>query len=412
MAKGKKDKPTRKERRAQKKHILLGDDGEDLDTQLKVLGLTTKCITGDGNCLFRALSDQYYGYDKHHKAIRQEVCQYLGQNKDTYQFFVEDDIPFDRYLENMRQDGCFGGHMIIVGFAKLRQVDVKIYQPGLIYVIHGVGEDGDEQQNGLDDDDDDTGRQILHIAYHSWEHYSSVRNIDGPYNGMPEIKDNSDTNTAGKDIQNDDDDNDNDDADSPDSKEKVILTACPGTNIRKIRRLLRKYKGNPDKVIDALYEEQNKEEQGDTKQDATIPAKQDISQDNNHNSAQSCHEIQHGKDEATEATEVRQEKELDEGVKNNNTDNNKNDESNNDNTKVIPEVSTPPPPAAAAASSPPPPKRLTAQQRKQQAKLRQKEQKREKKQQAANKHVAAKMKNEKSTDTDNTAQQAMKQLHI
>lgn len=38
------------------------------------------------------------------------------------------------------------------------------------------------------------------------------------------------------------------------SKEKVILTACPGTNIRKIRRLLVKNKGDPDKVIDALYE--------------------------------------------------------------------------------------------------------------------------------------------------------------
>lgn len=24
--------------------------------------------------------------------------------------------------------------------------------------------------------------------YHSWEHYSSVRNIDGPYSGPPEIK--------------------------------------------------------------------------------------------------------------------------------------------------------------------------------------------------------------------------------
>lgn len=25
--------------------------------------------------------------------------------------------------------------------------------------------------------------------YHSWEHYSSVRNIDGPSQGPPEIKD-------------------------------------------------------------------------------------------------------------------------------------------------------------------------------------------------------------------------------
>lgn len=27
--------------------------------------------------------------------------------------------------------------------------------------------------------------------YHSWEHYSSIRNIDGPFTGPPEIKDHS-----------------------------------------------------------------------------------------------------------------------------------------------------------------------------------------------------------------------------
>lgn len=40
-----------------------------------------------------------------------------------------------------------------------------------------------------------------------------------------------------------------------DSKEKVVLSACPDANMIKIRRLLRKYKGDTDKVIDALYEE-------------------------------------------------------------------------------------------------------------------------------------------------------------
>jgi hypothetical protein len=60
------------------------------------------------------------------------VCEYLGQHKDTYQYFVEDDISFDQYLSSMQQDGCFGGHMVIVGFARLRRVNVKIYQPGMM----------------------------------------------------------------------------------------------------------------------------------------------------------------------------------------------------------------------------------------------------------------------------------------
>lgn len=33
-----------------------------------------------------------------------------------------------------------------------------------------------------------TGYFLESYRYHSWEHYSSVRNIDGPYSGPPEIK--------------------------------------------------------------------------------------------------------------------------------------------------------------------------------------------------------------------------------
>jgi OTU domain-containing protein 3 len=35
----------------------------------------------------------------------------------------------------------------------------------------------------------------------------------------------------------------------------MVLNACPGTNIRKVRRLLKRYHGDVNKVIDKLYEE-------------------------------------------------------------------------------------------------------------------------------------------------------------
>ena len=28
---------------------------------------------------------------------------------------------------------------------------------------------------------------MAHIAYHIWEHYSSIRNLDGPHTGMPNV---------------------------------------------------------------------------------------------------------------------------------------------------------------------------------------------------------------------------------
>ncbi|KAG1176077.1 hypothetical protein G6F70_003650 [Rhizopus microsporus] len=213
---------------------------EDLNSQLKKLNLCTKDITGDGNCLFRALSDQYYGRDSKHKVIRQEICRYLKENEEIYKFFVEDDQSFDSHLNNMQQDGTFGGNMELAAFAKLYKVDIKVYQPGLIYVIKGVDEGEEEEE------DEEEPRQVLHIAYHDWEHYSSVRNVDGPFTGPPEIKEER--------VQKEEQDDEGKEEDVLDSKEKVILNACPDVSIYMIRRMLKKYKGDTDKVIDRFYE--------------------------------------------------------------------------------------------------------------------------------------------------------------
>ncbi|RCH89408.1 hypothetical protein CU098_009381, partial [Rhizopus stolonifer] len=232
-----------------------GGDPEDLDGQLRELGLCTKNITGDGNCLFRSLSDQYYGHDGNHKAIRQEVCQYLRENEETYKFFVEDDQSFEHHVDCMSRDATFGGNMELVAFAKFKKVDIKVYQPGLIqrYIVNGV----DEEEQDLSTAEEDP-KQVLHIAYHSWEHYSSVRNINGPYTGPPEIK-RVQSNEFKSEEQGQENEENEDQALT--STEKVVRNACPDTNIRKIKRLLIKYKGDPDKVIDVLYELEHKDEQ-------------------------------------------------------------------------------------------------------------------------------------------------------
>ncbi|KAI9489756.1 hypothetical protein BDB00DRAFT_841255 [Zychaea mexicana] len=203
-------------------------DTGDLESQLRDLGLCTKDMTGDGNCLFRALSDQYHGYDTEYPTFRRDVCGFLREHEDEYKFFVENDQSFDHHLECMEEDGTYGGNMELAAFARMRQVDIKVYQPGLIYVIRGV-------------DENEEAETILHIAYHSWEHYSSVRNLDGPFTGPPDVR------VAQQECQADKQQDEAVETDPLDSKEKVVLAACPDTDLRKIRRLLRKHKGDPDK---------------------------------------------------------------------------------------------------------------------------------------------------------------------
>ena len=62
-----------------------------LTTQLQSLGLYAAPTIGDGNCLFRALSDQVHGSPEKHQEVRRQVCDWIEQHKERYEGFVEDD---------------------------------------------------------------------------------------------------------------------------------------------------------------------------------------------------------------------------------------------------------------------------------------------------------------------------------
>lgn len=113
----------------------------ELTAQLRSLGLYAAPTLGDGNCLFRALSDQIYGTPNQHLSLRVEVCEFMASHKDRFEAFVDDDQGLDRHLSAMRSNGTYGGHLELTAFAQLKVVNVKVVQPGLVYVIEGAGTD-------------------------------------------------------------------------------------------------------------------------------------------------------------------------------------------------------------------------------------------------------------------------------
>ena len=76
-----------------------------LNTQLRDLGLYAAHTIGDGNCLFRALSDQLYGSDAHHAQLRQDICSWIDAHRARYAPFVDDDRGIDVHLRCMRTPG-------------------------------------------------------------------------------------------------------------------------------------------------------------------------------------------------------------------------------------------------------------------------------------------------------------------
>ena len=114
------------------------DDFSSLNTQLGTLGLTLKQIPGDGNCLFRALGDQLHGNSNDHFLYRTKVVNYMRQNREDFEPFVEDDISFDSHLSSLAESGTFAGNDSIVAFARLHDITVVIHQLNKpLWQIHG-----------------------------------------------------------------------------------------------------------------------------------------------------------------------------------------------------------------------------------------------------------------------------------
>ena len=69
---------------------------------LDSIGLQIVHVAGDGNCLFRAISDQLEGSPENHLFYRAKVVDYISSERDHFSPFLEDDEPFEKYVSRLR----------------------------------------------------------------------------------------------------------------------------------------------------------------------------------------------------------------------------------------------------------------------------------------------------------------------
>eukprot|EP00249_Psilotum_nudum_P016480 c25844_g2_i1 orf=368-1132(+) len=63
-------------------------DRQRLLNRLKFCGLSERKMDGDGNCQFRAFSDQLYRTSDHHQNVREKVVEQLKLHPDLYEGYV------------------------------------------------------------------------------------------------------------------------------------------------------------------------------------------------------------------------------------------------------------------------------------------------------------------------------------
>ncbi|KAG0640190.1 hypothetical protein HOY80DRAFT_1070636 [Tuber brumale] len=152
----------------------------DVFPLLESVGPYASHISGDWNCLFRALSNQLSRVFMHHKGKAGDknaaVTAALGSESVI-------DVAFAQHLNRMARPGAYGENTEINVFAREYECDVKIYQRDIAYVVTGGEGGGGGREEGK-------SKNVLQIAYHAsftCERYSSVRQRDGPHSGSPNV---------------------------------------------------------------------------------------------------------------------------------------------------------------------------------------------------------------------------------
>lgn len=98
-------------------------DNFKLRNMLEDEGLLIIPMSSDGNCLFRALSDQLLGdHGQKHDIIRAEICDFMERYEEEFKLFLvfeddegnnsEDAADFESYIESMRRSGAWGGECL------------------------------------------------------------------------------------------------------------------------------------------------------------------------------------------------------------------------------------------------------------------------------------------------------------
>ncbi|ESR39177.1 hypothetical protein CICLE_v10026145mg [Citrus x clementina] len=127
-------------------------------TQLDILGLKIIQVTAD---VCRALADQLEGNEEEHQKYRSMVVQYIVKNRETFEPFIEDDVPFDEYCQSMETDGTWAGHMELQAASLVTHSNICIHRHmSPRWYIRNF---------------DYHEARMIHLSYHDGEHYNSVR---------------------------------------------------------------------------------------------------------------------------------------------------------------------------------------------------------------------------------------------
>ena len=158
---------SKKERNAYRKKNKRNRQNDEIDEKFKkhleTLGYFIREVGGDGNCLFRSVSEQVEGNESNYKEYRERCVNYMKENKDTFAPFIEDDEPIDDYIERMSKNSEWGGNLEIYALSMLLEANFYIYiYEHPMYIVNNF----------------EKPKKNIMLTYHDGRHYNSLRKLE------------------------------------------------------------------------------------------------------------------------------------------------------------------------------------------------------------------------------------------
>ena len=131
-----------------------------LSKRLEFHGLRTIEIDGDGNCQFRAVSQQLFGSEEHHMLVRERAVSYMIERKAEFSCFFPG-RAFDRYLTKMARSREWGDELTLRAICNALGV-----------AIHVITSTSENWYLKYTPDEQQTAKQIF-LGYVAPAHYNA-----------------------------------------------------------------------------------------------------------------------------------------------------------------------------------------------------------------------------------------------
>ncbi|KAE8908269.1 hypothetical protein PF005_g11581 [Phytophthora fragariae] len=138
---------------------------EQVEAHYAALGWAVVPICKDGNCLFRAVSDQLYTNELFHQDIRRRLVDFIESDEKLFKPFIEDEDVAD-YCVRLHEDDQWGGHLELYAAAKLFNIHIVVHTGPVRRLRVTNEDDGDAEKQ-------QPPYRTLHLLFKD-DHYSSL----------------------------------------------------------------------------------------------------------------------------------------------------------------------------------------------------------------------------------------------